>query len=95
MGLVVVADLLRQKSTDSGFQHNDFLRDCLKSNVSVPTGLLMKLLDEEILDEYRRGMQWILVVGFPDSPRQLVQFEETVSTSNENVKILTCQDPKV
>ncbi|MCJ1379039.1 HD domain-containing protein 2 [Xylographa soralifera] len=75
-------DVLRETSNDQRFPYAKFLKSCLAENVKVPTELAITLLERKINEGIEAGKEWSIVHGFPESMRELQEFEEKVQKTN-------------
>lgn len=73
--------MLRERSLDGTYFHNEFLRSCLKAKVRVPDDVAIDLLEWKINEGLKEGKKWSLVWGFPETMDQLVAFKRKVSIS--------------
>lgn len=64
------------------------MKDYLKENVAVPTGLAISLLERKINEGIKEGRRWILVHRFLEC-MQYLGFEEKVSITFVNRTLLT------
>ncbi|KAL9102155.1 MAG: hypothetical protein Q9163_002655 [Psora crenata] len=91
---ISLSDVLREMSNDHTYPHAEFLKSCLDESVNVPLGLSVSLLEKSI----NRGMEdprrWILVCGFPESKKELYEFEEKVQKPNYTL-MLSCSAEKM
>ncbi|KIW44381.1 uncharacterized protein PV06_05393 [Exophiala oligosperma] len=83
-----MTDIFYNMSIDQTYPHAEFLRDCLEHNMTVPTDLAIKVLEKTIAESTdEKG--WVLLRGFPENVRQLVEFEEKLQKSNYTL-LLRC-----
>ena len=82
-------DVLSEKSNDQKYSHIEFVKDCLREHVVVPTGLAISLLERKINEGIKEGKSWILVRGFPESMQQLLELEEKISITYVDRALLT------
>ena len=91
MGLqyIFVDDVLREKSNDQTYPHAEFVKDCLKEEVDVPSDLKVSLLKRKINRGVEEGSKWSIVHGFPEYIQELQEFKEKVGLTHVNGTLLT------
>lgn len=81
---IFLDDVLREKSDDRTYLHAKFLKGCFMEKVKVPTELAISLLERKINEGIEVGKKWSIVHGFPESMRELLEFEEKVNITLVN-----------
>ncbi|KAK0106682.1 HD domain-containing protein 2 [Cadophora gregata f. sp. sojae] len=76
--VIAVEEIIREKSTDKDYLHQEFLAECIANSVRTPIVLLVGILEEKIKAACADGENWVVVVGFPDSMQQLNGFQRQV-----------------
>jgi hypothetical protein len=82
-------NLLREKSNNQIYFHAEFLKECFKENVIIPTGLAVSIFEKRINEVIKKEKRWVFIYGFPGSMQQLYEFEEKVSIIYTNRVLLT------